>query len=114
MFLHPGLPYEEKDYDYEAENDNAEIENDADSVQVFPTPTFTTESSNMIVNEGDTVRLPCYVDKLEGFVMLWKRNVDIITVGSQIIDKSVRLEETSNGNTLVIGPASPSDEAVSF
>ena len=87
MFLHPGLPYEEKDYDYEAENDNAEIENDADSVQVFPTPTFTTESSNMIVNEGDTVRLPCIVDRLEGFVMLWKRRGVIVTVANQIIDK---------------------------
>ena len=86
MFLHPGLPYEEKDYDYEAENDNTEIENDADSVKVFPTPTFTTESSKMIVNEGDTVRLPCIVDRLEGFVMLWKRSGVIITVANQIID----------------------------
>ena len=101
MFLHPGLPYEEKDYDYEADSDNNEIENDADSVKTYPTPTFTTESSKMIVNEGDTVRLPCYVDKLEGFVMLWKRNKDIITVGNQIIDKNVQLEETSNGNTIL-------------
>ena len=87
MFLHPGLPYEEKDYDYEADNDTTEVENDADSVKVYPTPTFTTESSNMIVNEGDTVRLPCIVDRLEGFVMLWKRGDVIITVANQIIDQ---------------------------
>ena len=54
------------------------------------------------------------MDKLEGFVMLWKRNDVIISVASQIIDKNVQLEETSNGNTLVFGPVSPSDEAVSF
>ena len=35
----------------------------------------------------DTDRLPCIVDRLEGFVMLWKKNGEIITVASQIIDK---------------------------
>ena len=44
--------------------------------------------------------------------MLWKRNKDIVTVGHQIVDKNVRLEETKNGNSLVVGPASPDDEAV--
>ena len=34
-------------------------------------------------------RLPCIVDRLEGFVMLWKKNGEIITVASQIIDKVV-------------------------
>ena len=34
-----------------------------------------------------TTRLPCIVDRLEGFVMLWKKNGEIITVASQIIDK---------------------------
>ena len=98
--------------DYEYENSDIKSDND-NEVQVWSTPRFQTDPQILLVNEGETVRLPCYVDKLEGFVMLWKRNKDIITVGSQIIDKSVRLEETSKGNTLVIGPASPSDEAVS-
>ena len=75
--------------------------------------TFTT-GTIMIVNEGDTVRLPCYVDKLDGSVLLWKRNHIIITVSNQILDTNFRLDVTSNGNTLVIGPVSPSDEAVSF
>ena len=35
------------------------------------------------------LRLPCIVDRLEGFVMLWKKNGEIITVASQIIDKVV-------------------------
>ena len=46
--------------------------------------------------------------------MLWKRNKDIVTVGHQIVDKNVRLEETKNGNSLVVGPASPDDEAVRY
>ena len=48
--------------------------------------------------------------------MLWKRNKDIITVGNQIIffNENLRLEETSNGNTLVFGSVSPLDEGVSF
>merc|ERR1712183_720179 len=61
----------------------------------------------MIVNEGDAMRLPCLVDRLEGFVMLWKKN--IITVASQIIDKRVKLEEEKNGNHLVIGGATTGD-----
>ena len=33
------------------------------------------------------VRLPCLVDRLEGFVMLWKKKDNILTVAEQIIDK---------------------------
>ena len=46
--------------------------------------------STIIVNQGVhtiSCRLPCIVDRLEGFVMLWKRGKDIITVASQIIDQ---------------------------
>ena len=111
-----GSPYSKNEVtDYEEEYDNSDMKTDNhNEIRISTTPKFQTNPQVMLVNEGDTVRLPCYVDKLEGFVMLWKRNKDIITVGNQIIDKNLRLEETSNGNTLVIGPASPSDEAVSF
>ena len=40
-------------------------------------------------------RLPCKVDRLEGFVMLWKKDANIITVGEQIIDK-VRIKYAYN------------------
>ena len=55
--------------------------------EVMATPRFISQPQSVIVNEGDTIRLPCMVDRLEGFVMLWKKNKDIITVASQIIDK---------------------------
>ena len=96
----------EYDYDTVQENDNEIKDN-------YEQPQFVTLPQTLLVNEGDTIRLPCFVNRLEGFVMLWKRGKDIITVGNQIVDKNVRLEQTENGNNLVIGPASPNDEAVS-
>ena len=51
------------------------------------TPQFLSTKQELLVNEGDTVRLPCIVDRLEGFVLLWKKNMNIIAVSSQIIDK---------------------------
>jgi len=107
-----GSPYNKPtdDAEYDYDNNADEVENDNEN-RVYETPEFVTNPQTLLVNEGETIRLPCFVNRLEGFVMLWKRNKDIITVGSQIVDKSVRLEETKNGNNLVIGPASPGDEA---
>jgi len=102
-----GQPYtegEEELYDYGGEGE------ERTEVVSLQTPTFVSESMKILVNEGDTIRLPCIVDRLEGFVMLWKKNGEIITVASQIIDKNVRLEETENGNHLVIGQATPEAE----
>jgi len=78
-------------------------------LEVMDTPQFISTEQSVLVNEGDTFRLPCMVDRLEGFVMLWKKNKDIITVASQIIDKRVRLDMEENGNHLIIGQATPED-----
>ena len=106
-----GLPYsssEDTVYEYE----NLPDKEKEDEYRVLSTPRFLSTPQTLLVNEGDTIRLPCKVDRLEGFIMLWKKNKDIITVGDQIIDKSVRLEKTENGNSIVIGPATIEDEAV--
>ena len=50
-------------------------------------PRLLTAPQQLTVNTGDTVRLPCLVDRLEGFVMLWKKKDNILTVAEQIIDK---------------------------
>ena len=42
---------------------------------------------------------------------LQKRNMLIQFVCQHVDDKNVRLEESKNGNNIVIGPASPADEA---
>ena len=60
--------------------------NDSDR-KAMATPTLLSEAQSVIVNEGDTIKLPCMVDRLEGFVILWKKNNEIVTVASQIIDK---------------------------
>jgi len=105
-----GVPYnnpsEDTEYDYENLSDDGE-----DEYRVMSTPRFLSTPQTLLINEGDTIRLPCKVDRLEGFVMLWKKNKNIITVGDQIIDKSVRLENESNGNSIVMGPATPEHEA---
>ena len=67
-----------------SEGDNSE---EGNGEEVMATPTFISQAQSVIVNEGATIRLPCIVDRLEGFVMLWKKDKDIITVSSQIIDK---------------------------
>ena len=100
-------PSEDTEYDYENLSDDGE-----DEYRVMSTPRFLSTPQTLLINEGDTIRLPCKVDRLEGFVMLWKKNKNIITVGDQIIDKSVRLENESNGNSIVMGPATPEHEAV--
>ena len=67
---------------------NETIANKGSEQELLATPKFVTSPQSVIVNEGDTVRLPCMVERLEGFVLLWKRNMDIVTVASQIIDKA--------------------------
>ena len=62
--------------------------------ELMKTPTFRSLSQRFAANVGDTVRLPCLVDRLEGFVILWKKGADIITVASQILDKVCTLHCT--------------------
>jgi len=101
--------YSSDDYNYS--NDNDDYLNKNEQV-VLTTPTLISTSSNQLVNEGDTIKLPCLVDKLDGFTILWKKGNDVVAVGSQLMDRDdarVKLEEKANGNTLVISLAEPSD-----
>lgn len=48
----------------------------------------------------------------EGFVLIWKKSETIIALGKQLMvkdDPRVKLEESENGNTLVISLAEPTD-----
>ena len=85
-----GLPYnsnEDTVYEYENIPDNEK----EDEYRVLSTPRFLSTPQTLLVNEGETIRLPCKVDRLEGFVMLWKKNMDIIKVASQIINNVTNL-----------------------
>ena len=64
--------------------------------ELMKTPTFRSLAQRFEANVGDTVRLPCLVDRLEGFVILWKKGSEIITVASQVLDKVGRLSSELN------------------
>merc|ERR1712051_191532 len=75
-------------------------------------PHFVTSSQNMLVNEGSTIKLPCLVNRLEGFVLLWKKGDDFVAVGDRIVnpgDARLQLVKETNGNTLVISLAEEVD-----
>jgi len=78
-------------------------------------PKFKTKPQNMMVNEGGTIRLPCLVDNIKGFVIMWKKGEDIITVNKQVVVPSFKkrfsLNEVENGNELVISLAEEQDAA---
>merc|ERR1712038_1636492 len=75
-------------------------------------PYFQTSGQNMLVNEGSTIKLPCIVNRLEGFVLLWKKGEDFVAVGDRIVnptDPRLQLIKETNGNTLVISLAEEED-----
>ena len=77
-------------------------------------PRIVTEPLMLVVKEGDEIRLPCQVDHLKGYVILWKKESEIVIVANQVIDKSLlkrsRVEQETDGSTLVLGPVQPGDE----
>ena len=84
--------------------DNTTVDNAANKgseLELIATPKFISLPQSIIVNEGETLRLPCTVERLEGFVLLWKKNLDIITVASQIIDKVLTIYRLVNFNMVV-------------
>jgi len=93
--------YSSDDY-YSADDDDYLS---AEEKVVHTTPTFVSTGTNLMVNEGDTIKLPCFVDKLDGFVLMWKKAKNLVALGSSLMktdDNRVKLEEGENGNTLVI------------
>jgi len=65
----------------------------------------------MLPTEGETLRLPCLVDDLTGFISMWKKDGQIITVQHQIIDQRYHLEDLGDkGNFLILSQVSPEDE----
>ena len=71
------------------QSDDVTEVNDNERTKFLQTPIFKSVSQTLIVDSGDTVRLPCIVDRLEGFVMLWKKQGDILTVAHQIQNKVI-------------------------
>jgi len=50
-------------------------------------PDFVTESSEVVVSEGETIILPCVVTNLQGFVLLWQKEGRTLSVGKHLLRK---------------------------
>eukprot|EP00091_Calanus_sinicus_P007342 TRINITY_DN1834_c0_g1_i8.p1 TRINITY_DN1834_c0_g1~~TRINITY_DN1834_c0_g1_i8.p1 ORF type:complete len:294 (-),score=50.93 TRINITY_DN1834_c0_g1_i8:1308-2189(-) len=108
-----GLPYGSLEDLYSPEYDYDEDNEVSEEGDLMKAPGFVSQTINLVVNEGETIRLPCIVTRLQGFVLLWKKNDNIITVGDQILgnaDSRYYLEAKENGNNLMISLAEPGDE----
>jgi len=88
--------YDEDNYDDDHSVEIKESESDR-------TPKFITSSKNFIVNEGDSIKLPCLVDNLENLIIIWKKGTKIVTLGDKPYeddDKRIQVEnvwkETNN------------------
>lgn len=110
-----GKPYGDDNNDIYSNDEYEDVttdENGGEERVIHTLPKFQTTGQNMLVNEGATIKLPCLVNRLEGFVLLWKKGEDIITVGNQVINKAdarLQLIQETNGNTLVISLAEEED-----
>jgi len=108
--------YYNDEYIYDDNKNESNEIRDADGNKetvVKRNPKFVSTPKTIMVNEGDTIKLPCAVDKLENFVIIWKKGSGILAVGDKPFDgKDARLkvESTTNGNRLVISLADFSDE----
>eukprot|EP00092_Neocalanus_flemingeri_P012338 GFUD01013302.1.p1 GENE.GFUD01013302.1~~GFUD01013302.1.p1 ORF type:complete len:508 (+),score=79.40 GFUD01013302.1:150-1673(+) len=107
--------YNDDAYNYDNNNESNEIR-DAAGVKetiVKRNPKFKSTPKTIMVNEGDTIKLPCTVDKLENFVIIWKKGSGILAVGDKPFDGKdtrIKIETSTNGNRLVISLADFSDE----
>jgi hypothetical protein len=123
------------DYDYSSDNyeygdygdsddDDAYDGEDKDSSKsdkeaaVFVNPVILTESKNIIVDVGTTIRLECIVDQLpDAISLIWKRpdaaTNQILAIGEYIqvpeIKSRANVESDENGSILTIGVATVDD-----
>merc|ERR1712013_407554 len=86
-------------YEYEIGDTQAREE-----ILITETPEILSLPQHLVVRRGQNVRLPCLVDRLEGYVLLWRKDDNIVSVGSQVLDTSggISVEECDNGATLVL------------
>jgi len=100
------------EYDYEEYNEVSAENYEYDEDAVTFVPEFLSQSTNIDVDEGDAFRLPCFVKKMDDFVLMWMKNEKIISLGNQIlINEGARysLETSELGNNLIVYDATNDD-----
>jgi len=130
ILLVKGLPkqddnyayYNEQEYtdDYDYGDDDTTV-NDADGALddslITHRPVIISESSKLDVDNGMTIRLPCFVDKLPGEIsIIWSKEDSaktIIAMGTMVLDQEYKdrasVEVNEKGSTLTIGIAKEED-----
>jgi len=111
--------YNDDTYNYDDSEEGEEAagrEGEQHEAVVRRNPKFISQPKKVMVNEGDTIKLPCLVDKIDNFVILWKKKTaagkTILTVGDTVTgseDGRTKVEANSNGNLLVISLAEAED-----
>ena len=51
--------------------------------EMVRTPEFISSPKTVMVNEGDTIRLPCFVDEAAGLTLIWKKGPVILALGDR-------------------------------
>jgi len=100
------------EYDYDEYNEVSSEHYEYDEDAVTFVPEFLSRSTNIDVDEGDAFRLPCFVKKMDDFVLMWMKNEKIISLGNQIlINEGARysLETSELGNNLIVYDATNED-----
>eukprot|EP00092_Neocalanus_flemingeri_P080971 GFUD01101061.1.p1 GENE.GFUD01101061.1~~GFUD01101061.1.p1 ORF type:complete len:406 (-),score=87.89 GFUD01101061.1:78-1232(-) len=75
-------------------------------------PTFATDPRTFVVNEGNNITLPCYVDDLGGLQIIWERANKTLAVGDTVYEEDgnrVHVQNRENGSTIVIREAEEKD-----
>ena len=68
--------YNDDTYNYDDSEEGEEAagrEGEQHEAVVRRNPKFISQPKKVMVNEGDTIKLPCLVDKIDNFVILWKK-----------------------------------------
>jgi len=106
------------EYDYDEYNEvGEEVTEDDDYVEykedaVTSIPQFLSQSKHLAVDSGETFSLPCFVSKMDDFVLMWMKDGKIISLGNKIIKSEgdrYMLEVNEQGNKLVVHYAIPED-----
>jgi len=107
------------DYDYGDDDDVPvnDVDGTSDSSLLIHRPVIQSESVQLDVDNGMTIRLPCIVDKLPGEIsIIWSKEDEkktIIAMGTMVLDQQYRDRATvmvdDKGSTLTIGIAKSED-----
>eukprot|EP00090_Calanus_glacialis_P015493 TRINITY_DN24450_c0_g1_i1.p1 TRINITY_DN24450_c0_g1~~TRINITY_DN24450_c0_g1_i1.p1 ORF type:complete len:485 (-),score=135.14 TRINITY_DN24450_c0_g1_i1:279-1733(-) len=114
--------YNEQEYkdDYDYGDDDVpvnDVDGTSDNSLLIHRPVIISESIQMDVDNGMTIRLPCIVDKLPGEIsIIWSKEDEkktIIAMGTRVLDQEYRDRATvmvdDKGSTLTIGIAKSED-----